>query len=209
MKQLPHLEEEIKLWNQNKIVAGVDEVGRGCLAGPVVAAAVILPMHYKPIFQVNDSKRLNNKQREFIYKQIINSDIKYSVSFIDNHIIDDINILQATFLAMTIATNNLKEKPNFLLIDGNRYNNNTIPYKTIIKGDTISFSIAAASVIAKVERDKYLINSIHKEFPNYYFDKNKGYGTKKHFTSLKTYGATRYHRQTFLKKFNLKLINLF
>jgi len=209
---LPDLSEEQVLWNQNKLVAGIDEVGRGCIAGPVVAASVILPIGFKPDFKVNDSKKLSEKQRKEIYHKVISIGISYSVAFIDNNIIDEINILQATFRAMSNSIDKLSQKPDYLLIDGNRYINkskNEIEYKTIIKGDTKSFSIALASIIAKVERDNYMANVLDLKYPNYHFKNNKGYGTKQHYNAINNFGTTPFHRATFLKKLNINQINLF
>lgn len=209
---LPNLNEEKILWNENKLVAGIDEVGRGCIAGPVVAAAVTLPIGYKPDFKVNDSKKISEKNRIEIYDNINSIGIKYSVSFIDNNIIDQINILQATFKAMKNSINTLPQKPDYLLIDGNRYidnSNNQIEFKTIIKGDTKSFSIALASIIAKVERDNFMKNVLDTKYPNYDFKNNKGYGTKQHYKAIHKFGTTPFHRTTFLKKLNVNQINLF
>lgn len=181
---------------QNLIEAGCDEAGRGCLAGPVVAAAVILPKKYKhPV--LNDSKRLSVKQRVILKDEIINSAIAWSVAFITNAEIDEMNILRASIKAMHLAIEGLKKKPQFLLIDGNSfYPYKDIRHKTIIKGDGMFFSIAAASVLAKTFRDEYM-EKIHNEFPHYGWDKNKGYPTPFHKTAILNHGITTYHRKSF------------
>ncbi|HUV00758.1 MAG TPA: ribonuclease HII [Bacteroidales bacterium] len=181
---------------QNLIEAGCDEAGRGCLAGPVVAAAVILPKKYKhPV--LNDSKRLSVKQRVILKDEIINSAIAWNVAFITNAEIDEMNILRASIKAMHLAIEGLKKKPQFLLIDGNSfYPYKDIRHKTIIKGDGMFFSIAAASVLAKTFRDEYM-EKIHNEFPHYGWDKNKGYPTPFHKTAILKHGITPYHRKSF------------
>jgi ribonuclease HII len=180
----------------NLTEAGCDEAGRGCLAGPVVAAAVILPKNYKhPV--LNDSKKLSAKQRAILRDEIIASAISYAVAFVDNIQIDEMNILRASIKAMHIAIEGLSKVPQFLLIDGNRfYPYKNIEYKTIIKGDGIYFSIAAASVLAKTFRDDYM-EKIHCEFPEYGWNKNKGYPTSFHRTAIMKYGITPYHRKSF------------
>jgi len=180
----------------NLTEAGCDEAGRGCLAGPVTAAAVILPKNYKhPV--LNDSKKLTPKQRALLRDEIIRSSIAWKVAFIDNNEIDEMNILRASILAMHKAVEALETEPQFLLIDGNRFfQYKTINYKTIIKGDGIFFSIAAASVLAKTFRDEFM-EKIHNEFPEYGWNKNKGYPTAFHRAALMKYGLTPYHRKTF------------
>ena len=180
----------------NLTEAGCDEAGSGCLAGPVVAAAVILPKNYKhPV--LNDSKKLTAKQRALLKGEIINSAIAWKVAFVDNNEIDEMNILRASIKAMHIAIEGLEKEPQFLLIDGNRfYPYKTINYKTIIKGDGIFFSIAAASVLAKTFRDEFM-EKIHNEFPEYGWNKNKGYPTAFHRAALNKYGITPYHRKSF------------
>ncbi len=176
--------------------AGCDEAGRGCLAGPVVAAAVILPKNFRhPV--LNDSKKLTARQRSELREEIINSAIAWNVAFVDNTAIDEMNILRASVKAMHIAIEGLKKEPQFLLIDGNRfYPYKSIDYKTIIKGDSIYFSIAAASVLAKTHRDEYM-DKIHNEYPQYGWDKNKGYPTRFHRAAIVRYGITPYHRRSF------------
>ena len=180
----------------NLIEAGCDEAGRGCLAGPVVAAAVILPKNYKhPV--LNDSKKLSARQRAFLKDEIINSAVDWKVAFVDNTEIDEMNILRASIKAMHIAIEGLEKVPQFLLIDGNRfYPYKDIKYKTIIKGDGLYFSIAAASVLAKTFRDEYM-EKIHNEFPEYCWNKNKGYPTSIHRSAIMKYGITPYHRKSF------------
>ena len=181
---------------KNLIEAGCDEAGRGCLAGPVTAAAVILPKNFKHAV-LNDSKKLTAKQRSALKDEIIDSAIAWNVAFIDNNDIDEMNILRASIKAMHIAIGRLAKEPQFLLIDGNRlYPYKEIKYKTIIKGDGLFFSIAAASVLAKTFRDEYM-QKIHFEFPEYGWDKNKGYPTPAHRAAIIKYGITPYHRKSF------------
>ena len=181
---------------RNLIEAGCDEAGRGCLAGPVTAAAVILPVNYKNN-ELNDSKKLSAKQRELQRNEIIKSAIAWKVAFIDNNEIDILNILRATIKAIHMAIEGLSKMPQHLLIDGNRF----YPYKnlshtTIIKGDSLYLSIAAASVLAKTFRDDYM-NQIHNEYPSYGWDRNKGYATKFHRDAILKNGVTPYHRKSF------------
>jgi ribonuclease HII len=180
----------------NLIEAGCDEAGRGCLAGPVVAAAVILPKNYKhPI--LNDSKKLTAKQRNILREEILSSAIASKVAFIDNNEIDEMNILRASIKAMHIAIEGLDKVPQFLLIDGNRFfPYKGIDYQTIVKGDGLYLSIAAASVLAKTFRDEYM-EKIHDEFPEYEWNRNKGYPTAFHRAAIMKYGITPYHRRTF------------
>ena len=180
----------------NLTEAGCDEAGRGCLAGPVVAAAVILPKNFKHSV-LNDSKKLTAKQRAILKDEIINSAIAWKVAFVDNNEIDEMNILRASIKAMHIAIEGLEKEPEFLLIDGNKfYPYKTINYKTIIKGDGIFFSIAAASILAKTFRDEFM-EKIHYEFPEYGWNKNKGYPTSLHRDSIIRHGITPYHRRSF------------
>ena len=180
----------------NLIEAGCDEAGRGCLAGPVVAAAVILPKKFKHSV-LNDSKKLTARQRAFLKEEIMNSAIAWKVAFVDNNEIDKMNILRASIKAMHLAIESLEKEPQFLLIDGNRfYPYKNIKYKTIVKGDGMFFSIAAASVLAKTFRDEFM-EKIHYEFPEYGWNKNKGYPTAAHREALLRYGITPYHRKSF------------
>lgn len=181
---------------KNLIEAGCDEAGRGCLAGPVVAAAVILPKNFRHDI-LNDSKKLTAKQRNMLKEEIINSAISWKVAFIDNNEIDQMNILRASIKAMHNAIEGLEKAPQFLLIDGNRfYPYKKLNHKTIIKGDGLFFSIAAASVLAKTFRDEYM-NKINDEFPEYGWIKNKGYPTAIHRAAIIKYGVTPYHRKSF------------
>ncbi len=183
-------------YKKNQIEAGCDEAGRGCLSGPVVASAVILPKKFNhPL--LNDSKKLTEKQREILFPIIKANSIAYGIGVVSHEEIDKINILQASFLAMHRAIDQLKHKPEFLLIDGNRFNPyEKIPHECIIKGDGKYQSIAAASVLAKVERDK-IMQKLHLEFPQYDWQKNKGYPTINHREAIRNYGITPYHRKTF------------
>ena len=180
----------------NLTEAGCDEAGRGCLAGPVVAAAVILPKNFKhPV--LNDSKKLTPKQRLELRDEIMKSAIAWSVAFVDNEEIDVMNILRASVKAMHKAIDGLQKEPQFLLIDGNRfYPYKAINHSTIIRGDSIYFSIAAASVLAKTYRDEYM-DKIHNEFPEYGWNKNKGYPTLFHRAAILKNGITPYHRRSF------------
>ncbi|MCK5730659.1 MAG: ribonuclease HII [Draconibacterium sp.] len=189
LKLLPYFKE-------NTIEAGCDEAGRGCLAGPVFAAAVILPSDFENEL-LNDSKKLTEKQRNFLRPIIEKEALAWAVEAVTNQEIDEINILNASFLAMNRAVKKLKIVPEHLLIDGNRFRPQTkIPFTCMIKGDGRFLSIAAASVLAKTYRDDFMLE-IHKESPNYSWDKNKGYPTKKHREGIKKYGVTKYHRMTF------------
>ena len=181
-----------------KYVCGVDEAGRGPLAGPVFAAAVILPRGCV-IDGVNDSKKLTEKKREQLYSKIKEQSLAYCVASASVDEIDEINILNATFLAMTRAVSGLQVKADFALVDGNRLPSLEIDAKAVVKGDSLSESIAAASILAKVERDHFMLN-LDNEYPNYAFEKHKGYGTKLHIEMIKKYGASNVHRKTFLKK---------
>lgn len=192
----------LKYENQAKsqgysFVCGVDEAGRGPLAGPVYAAAVILPDGVIPE-GVNDSKKLSEKKREALFDIITEEALDYSISYATAEEIDDINILQATFLAMKRAIDGLKTKADYAMIDGNRMPPLDIPGETIVKGDANSASIAAASILAKVSRDRFMLKMAEK-YPQYQFEKHKGYGTKLHYQMLDEYGPSEIHRQTFLK----------
>jgi len=183
-------------FKEGVIEAGCDEAGRGCLAGPVYAAAVILPLDYNNSL-LNDSKILTEKQRYQLRETIQQEALAWSVGIVDNYEIDEINILNASFLAMHRAVDQLNVRPGYLIIDGNRFKTyNDIPHKCIVKGDGKYFSIAAASILAKTYRDDYM-NKIHKEHPQYGWKKNKGYPTKKHRTAIENVGISKYHRKTF------------
>ena len=179
-------------------LCGVDEAGRGPLVGPVVAAAVILP----PDFQlegINDSKKLSEKKREALFDVIKEHAVAYGIGMADHKEIDEMNILQATFLAMRRAVEAMGVTPAMVLVDGNQDPKLGLPTRTVVKGDATSASIAAASILAKVTRDRILID-MDKEYPQYHFAKHKGYGTKDHYAQLMEHGMCPYHRRTFLKK---------
>ena len=180
-------------------VCGVDEAGRGPLAGPVCAAAVILPPHLD-IPGLDDSKKLSDKRRRELMPIIKEQAVAYGIGFASHEEIDKINILQATFLAMERALAQLDGKADFALIDGNREKDFGLPVKTVVKGDSLSANIAAASVLAKVTRDDYM-DEMAIQYPEYGFEIHKGYGTKAHYEALRTYGHCPIHRLTFLKKF--------
>lgn len=179
-------------------ICGVDEAGRGPLAGPVCAAAVILPEDVN-IPGLNDSKKLSDKRRREMYPLIKEQAVAYCVAFATEKEIDEINILQATFLAMQRAIDGLQVKADFALIDGNREKDFGLPVKTIVGGDGLSASIAAASILAKVTRDDFMLELAAK-YPQYGFDVHKGYGTKAHYEALAQFGPCDVHRMTFLKK---------
>lgn len=180
-----------------RLIAGVDEVGRGPLAGPVVSASVIFsPDDY--IEGVNDSKQLSEREREQLLPQIMDKAISYSVAAVSHTKIDQINILQASLLSMKIAISRLQVQPHLILIDGNKSFQCSVKAIPIVKGDSKSFAIAAASIIAKVARDR-LMKRLDKHFPNYLWGKNKGYATKEHIEAIRIYGASSLHRKTFLK----------
>ena len=182
-----------------KAVCGIDEAGRGPLAGPVCAAAVILPEGLI-IEGLNDSKKLSEKKREALYDVITEKAVAYGIAMVDEKTIDEINILQATFLAMRNAVDALSVKPDCALIDGNQKPGLSIEERTIIKGDAKSMSVAAASILAKVTRDRYMLE-LDKKYPEYQFSKHKGYGTKLHYECIEKFGVSKVHRRTFLKKF--------
>ena len=190
--------EHIKQAEGYQLICGVDEAGRGPLAGPVCAAAVILPDGVE-IPGLNDSKKLSDKKRRELLPIIKEKAVAYSIAFADRQEIDSINILQATFLAMQRAIDGLSVKPDFALIDGNREKDFGLPVQTIVQGDGRSASIAAASILAKVTRDD-LMDQLAKEYPGYGFEVHKGYGTKAHYEALAQLGPSPVHRMTFLKK---------
>ncbi len=188
----------------DKIEAGCDEAGRGCLAGPVVAAAVILPKDYKNQM-LDDSKKLNEKKRDALRIEIMRDALAWGIGVVSNEEIDKINILNASFLAMHRAIDQLKLRPELLLIDGNRFKPyHDLPYHTIVKGDGKYLSIAAASILAKTERDA-IMQKLHKEFPDYDWNKNKGYPTRKHILAVEQFGQTPYHRKSFHVKRQLSI----
>lgn len=181
-----------------EVVCGIDEAGRGPLAGPVYAAAVILPKGHI-VEGVNDSKKISEKKRDLLFDKIIDECVCYSIGTASEQEIDEINILQATFLAMRRAVAGLEIKPDIALVDGNKKPGLDIAEQTIVKGDSKSANIAAASIIAKVSRDRYMLE-IAEKFPEYQFEKHKGYGTKLHYEMIEKYGVSPIHRKTFLKK---------
>lgn len=190
----------LKPFYQNKLIeAGCDEAGRGCLAGPVFAAAVILPKDFfHPL--LNDSKQVKENDRNELRLIIEKESVAFAVASIDNDEIDRINILKASFKAMHLAFDKLKKKPQLLLIDGNQFvPYKKIPHRCIIKGDGIYASIAAASILAKTYRDEYM-HQLHEQFPHYAWNRNKGYGTAIHRTAIEKMGQCKYHRKTFRLK---------
>lgn len=198
---------EVNLWEIEEAlyekgirsICGVDEAGRGPLAGPVCAAAVILPEHLE-LPGLNDSKKLTDKRRRELFPIIKEQAIAYGIGFATEQEIDELNILQATFLAMQRAIDQLEGKAEFALIDGNREKDFGLPVMTVVKGDSRSANIAAASILAKVTRDDLMLEMAEK-YPEYGFEIHKGYGTKKHYAALTEHGMCPIHRRTFLKKF--------
>ena len=198
---------EVNLWEIEKTwadrgfhaICGIDEAGRGPLAGPVCAAAVILPEGLE-IPGLNDSKKLTDKKRRELFPIIEERALAYGIGWASQEEIDDINILQATFLAMSRAVEQLNIRPDLALVDGNRAPTLDLPVEMVVKGDSLSASIAAASVLAKVSRDDVMLR-MAKEYPGYGFEVHKGYGTKAHYEALRTFGPSPIHRRTFLKKF--------
>ena len=197
MTELWMLEDEI--YNSGvSLLCGVDEAGRGPLAGPVCAAAVILPRDID-IPGLNDSKKLSEKQRELLYDIIIRESLSYGIAFSTVEEIEQLNILQATFLAMNRAISQLSLKPELALIDGNRNTGIDMPSQCVVKGDSKCADIAAASILAKVTRDRYMYE-LAQEYPQYHFEKHKGYGTKLHYEAIREYGPSPVHRMSFLKR---------
>lgn len=200
-------QEQVDLWRFEheafsdgyELVCGVDEAGRGPLAGPVCAAAVILPPDVQ-IAGLNDSKKLTDKKRRELFDVITETAVCYGIAFCGETVIDEINILQATFRAMRQAIDALSVKPQLALVDGNRAADFGVPVRTIVKGDSLSASIAAASILAKVSRDR-LMEEYDEKYPQYGFAVHKGYGTQRHYAALRQYGACPIHRMSFLKKF--------
>ena len=182
-----------------QVICGVDEAGRGPLAGPVCAAAVILPKHLR-IPGLTDSKKLTDKKRRELFPIIQEQAIAYGIGLASESEIDEINILQATFLAMRRALDQLSVRPEIALIDGNRETDFGLPVKTVVKGDSLSANIAAASILAKVTRDNLMVE-LAQQYPEYGFEIHKGYGTKAHYEALRTYGPCPIHRRSFLKRF--------
>ena len=183
-------------YHSGVIEAGCDEAGRGCLAGPVYAAAVIMPPDFRNDI-LNDSKQLTEKKRYQLREIIEREALAWAVGIVDNHEIDEINILRASILAMHRALDQLKVRPEEVIVDGNRfYKYRNLPHTTIVKGDGKYMSIAAASILAKTYRDDFMLK-IHKEYPRYHWDKNKGYPAKVHREAIRQYGTTPYHRMSY------------
>ena len=180
------------------LLAGVDEAGRGPLAGPVCAAACILPRNLE-IPGLNDSKKLSSKARDSLYDIIINSAVSYGIAFASVEEIESLNILNATFLAMNRALSKLSPQPALALIDGNRNSGISIPSRCVVKGDSLCADIAAASVLAKVTRDRYML-TMAEQYPEYGFEKHKGYGTAQHYAAIRQFGPSPIHRPSFLRK---------
>ena len=197
MNELWTLENEI-YEEGYELICGVDEAGRGPLAGPVCAAAVILPRDLE-IPGLNDSKKLSEKKREELFELIKDKAISYGIAFATVEEIEEVNILNATFLAMNRAIAQLQPQPQLALIDGNRTKGIEMESRSVVKGDSRCADIAAASVLAKVSRDRYMLTMAEK-FPQYHFEKHKGYGTKLHYEALREYGPSEIHRPSFLKK---------
>lgn len=203
MSEINMLEIENSLYAEGyELVCGVDEAGRGPLAGPVCAAAVILPRGLE-IPGLNDSKKLTDKKRRELFPVIQEKALAWGIGWASHEEIDEINILQATYLAMERAIAQLNVKPEYLLIDGNRTKDFGITARTVVKGDSLSASIAAASILAKVSRDDKMLE-MAEEYPQYGFEIHKGYGTKKHYEALREHGHSPIHRLSFLKKFYAK-----
>lgn len=183
-----------------KLIAGIDEAGRGPLAGPVVVASVIMPLEKDSIIEgINDSKKLTEKKRDKLFDEILSKAISYHIEFVDEETIDTINILNATKVGMMTSINNLSVKPDVVLIDAVKIDSE-VPTESIIKGDALSYSIACASILAKVSRDRFM-EKVDNEFPEYNFKKHKGYGTKEHIENLKKFGKCAIHRNSFIKNF--------
>lgn len=195
LKEMHRYEE--KYYPVTSLIGGIDEAGRGPLCGPVVAACVILPKGAELLY-LNDSKKLSEKRRELLFPEIKEKAVSFGVGIVENDVIDEINILNATKLAMKKAIDSMSVRPEQLLIDAVHLDDIDIPQVAIIKGDAASVSIAAASVIAKVTRDHIMLE-YDKKYPEYGFAHHKGYGTKAHYEALKKYGLTPIHRKTFLK----------
>ncbi len=187
---------------QGKLIAGIDEAGRGPLAGPVVCACVIMPLDEDKIIEgINDSKKLSAKKRDVLYDMIIEKAISYKIVEVDHKTIDEINILQSTRKGMKEAVEGLNITPDIVLIDAVNIDT-CLPQESIIKGDTLSYNIAAASILAKVYRDR-LMEKLDEKYPEYGFKKHKGYGTKSHIEALKKYGKSEIHRDSFIKNFKV------
>ncbi len=196
---MPTTDFETPFWDKQLLVAGVDEAGRGPLAGPVVAAAVILPIGTHTLTGVNDSKKLSELQRLQLLEEIQATALSIGISFVDHAEIDRLNIRRATLKAMQQAVQSLREVPNHIFIDGNYYEHPEQNFTTVIKGDGKVFSIAAASIVAKVFRDRWMSEVADALYPDYGFARHKGYGTKQHCEAIKKYGPCPIHRPLFLR----------
>lgn len=200
LTKLKEIEEKIYNSKEVKYICGIDEAGRGPLAGPVVIAAVIMPRN-SMIEGVNDSKKVSENKREKLYEEITSSSIAWAVGIIDQNEIDDINILNATKKGLTQALTELEQRPDIILVDAlTKIDTLGIPYESIIKGDAKSYSIAAASIVAKVTRDR-IMRQWDEIYPQYGFEKHKGYGTAMHINAIKEYGPCPLHRKSFIKNF--------
>lgn len=200
---------EKPFWQKNKLVAGIDEVGRGCLAGPVVAAAVVLPLNFLNEAGINDSKQVTENKRLELSRIIENQAKSITIHQLDNFEIDKLNIRIATLQCMQNAVDSLTVPIEHAFIDGNYFVHDTIMFTTVIKGDAICLSIAAASIIAKVWRDSWMQTVAHTSYPEYGFDKHKGYATQQHLRALEKFGPCELHRKTFLRKFHERQLSLF
>ncbi len=201
LTKLKQIEEQIYIKNPTlKYICGIDEAGRGPLAGPVVVASVIMPRNSK-IEGINDSKKILENKREELYDKILEEAISYGVGIVDEKEIDEINILQATKKALTLSIQELTKRPDLILVDALKgIDTLNIPYQSIIKGDALCYSISAASIIAKVTRDR-IMRQWEEIYPQYGFEKHKGYGTAYHISAIKEYGLSPIHRRSFTKKF--------
>lgn len=201
MQTLPNPDFEVPYWKDSLLVVGVDEAGRGPLAGPVVSASVVFPPHYTNVHGIADSKTLTETQRERLYDLIIHDSLHYAVAEADNYCIDSVNIREATLLSMQKCVSMLPFLSYHILVDGNYFFHESIPFTTVVKGDSQSVSIAAASILAKVSRDRWMKQIAHPKYPVYGFDRHKGYATSQHRSALKQFGSCEYHRRSFLKNF--------
>ena len=195
---MPDIEFDLKYHSMYSVFCGIDEAGRGCLCGPVCAAAVILPKN-AVLDGVDDSKKLSPKKREALYDVIASNAVSFCAAFATPEEIDRLNILRATFLAMKRAVDGLSVKPEFALVDGNRCDGLGIPFECVVKGDSKSLSIASASIIAKVTRDRYM-EELAEKYPLYAIDEHKGYPTEKHYQKIREHGICEIYRKSFLKK---------
>lgn len=192
-------DQSVREQHHIQYLAGADEAGRGPLAGPVFAAAVILPPHFQ-CAEIRDSKKLSEKKREALEAVIKENAVSYAVCASEVPLIEEVNILNATFIAMKSAVAQLAVRPEFVLVDGNRSPGIELCHECVVHGDDLSLAVAAASILAKVARDRFLVEVLAKEYPEYQFEKHKGYGTKLHFEKIAEFGPCPQHRRSFLKK---------